>query len=83
MKTWIHEPIIHSHITDELPKNHKLAYEDVFCDKCKKEMLHSSNNECMQTWFETDFGNFCSKCFKIEEVLPTEKFSIWLWGHKL
>lgn len=73
MKTWKHEPIIHSHITDILPENHKLAYEFVECDKCKQS-LHDSINECMQTWVECDFGNYCIKCFKFESVLPGKKF---------
>ena len=58
------EPLIHSHITDCLPDDHPLCYETVSCDKCGV-MVHAGNNECMQTWFETDQGNFCSKCFKI------------------
>ena len=62
------EPIIHSHITDGLSKNHSLAYEEVFCKKCN-QMLHAPNNECMCTWFETDLGNFCSKCFIISEYM--------------
>jgi hypothetical protein len=69
------EPIIHSHITDVLPENHPLAYEDVFCDICKKTMLHASNNECMQTWLETEDGNFCTKCFPIVELIPKP----WYW----
>lgn len=67
------EPMIHSHITDCLPDTHPLAGEFVYCDNCRKkgkfEMLHASNNECMQTWFETEFGNFCINCFKLNEVL--------------
>lgn len=62
------EPIIHSHITDCLPTSHKLAYESVYCNKCKVT-VHAFNNECMQTWFETEKGNFCTKCFKIKEVM--------------
>lgn len=65
----IKEPIIHSHITDGLEENHPLAYDSVYCDKCKKEMLHCFNNECMQTWFETDKGNFCTKCYKIKDYM--------------
>lgn len=65
------EPIIHSQITDGLSDDHPLAYNSVHCDECKIEMLHASNNECMQTWIETEFGNYCVKCFKIVEVLET------------
>ena len=67
------EPKIHSHISDCLPKGHKLSISSVYCDKCE-EMLHcDAPGECMQTWFETGAGNFCFKCF-IEKV--SEKGSI-------
>lgn len=62
------EPIIHSHITDGLPDDHPLAFKNVGCEVCHQP-LHSMNNECMQTWLETVVGNFCTKCFKIKEVL--------------
>ncbi len=62
------EPIIHSHLTNTLPENHPLRYKDVYCDKCGK-MLHSKNNECMQTWLETEKGNFCTRCFPLRPVL--------------
>lgn len=58
----ISEPKIHSHITDVLPDDHRLARESIFCEKCG-DMLHAFNNECMQTWVETGRGNFCLKCF--------------------
>ena len=67
------EPIIHSHITDVLPENHPLAYKTVYCDKCGV-MVHCGNNECMQTWLETSWGNYCTKCFPLEEILPSRKF---------
>jgi len=57
------EPNIHSHITDVLDDSHPLAYETVYCDKCRSAMLHAANNECMQTWIETGKGNFCTHCF--------------------
>lgn len=60
------EPIIHSHIEDLLPDNHPLAFEHLHCDKCG-ELVHSSNNECMQTWIETEFGNYCSLCFEFSD----------------
>ncbi len=64
------EPLIHSHITDVLPKKHPLANEQVYCDfKGCKEMLHAFNNECMQTWVETANGNFCTKHFKLKPIL--------------
>jgi hypothetical protein len=56
------EPLIHSHITDELPDAHPLAYKTVDCDKCDV-MVHASNNECMQTWVESGKGNYCLACF--------------------
>lgn len=56
------EPVIHSHITDELPKDHPLAAKAVVCDNCD-ELLHAENNECMQTWVESGQGNFCLLCF--------------------
>ncbi len=56
------EPQIHSHITDELPKDHPLAFESVYCSACGG-MLHCDNNECMQTWIEAGHGNWCIKCF--------------------
>lgn len=62
------EPIIHSHITDGLPDNHKLAYSSLFCECCN-ENLHASNNECMQTWVETGKGNYCLACFAREIYL--------------
>lgn len=62
------EPIVHSHITDCLPEDHKLAFTSVYCDKCG-EMVHAFNNECMQTWLEVDGKNLCTKCFPIMEVM--------------
>lgn len=62
------EPLIHSHITDSLPDEHPNAILSVYCDKCK-EMIHAFNNECMQTWLETEQGNFCTKCFPLTPVL--------------
>lgn len=56
------EPIFHSHMSDVLPDDHPLATETVFCLKCKKEMLHASNNECMQTWVEIYGKPFCLAC---------------------
>lgn len=57
------EPVIHSHITDSLPEDHHLASTCVSCDSCL-DMLHASNNECMQTWVEFyKWGNFCIRCF--------------------
>ena len=57
------EPLMHSHIEDGLPDNHPLDNEEVFCKDCN-EMLHAANDECMRTWVETGFGNYCIKCFK-------------------
>jgi len=64
------EPIIHSHISDLLDDDHPLAYRAVNCDKCG-ETVHSGSekgeNECMQTWIETEFGNYCSLCFEFSD----------------
>ena len=58
----IDEPVIHSHISDALPKVHPLAYEEVGCCKCNC-MVHAFNNECMCAWFEwLDFA-ICFDCF--------------------
>lgn len=62
------EPLIHSHIADGLPLKHYLANKSVFCDTCN-EIVHAYNNECMQTWLETDNGNFCTHCFKLSTVM--------------
>lgn len=62
------DPQIHSHIEDELPTDHEKAFACVLCSSCG-EMLHASNNECMQTWVETGKGDFCIPCFsKIADV---------------
>ena len=60
------EPQIHSHIEDGLPDEHPLAGECVYCAKCNA-MVHANNNECMQTWIETEFGNYCSLCFEFSD----------------
>jgi hypothetical protein len=56
------EPIIHSHISDMLPENHPLAYEEVECYKCN-DMVHCFNNECMRPWVEWLGFNLCFECF--------------------
>lgn len=58
----IKEPLIHSHISDLLPDDNKLAYNNVDCDICH-EPIHAANNECLSTWVETGKGNFCLNCF--------------------
>jgi hypothetical protein len=62
------EPLIHSHLTDSLEEAHPLAEEHVNCQSCGV-LVHASNNECMQTWYQTFWGNFCTACFKPREVL--------------
>lgn len=62
------EPIIHSHVTDVLPDSHPLAFVQVYCDNKCGALVHASNNECMQSWYETEYGNYCSFCFYINEV---------------
>ncbi len=56
------EPLLHSHITDELPPDHPLAHERVYCDRCQT-LLHLQTNSCMRTWIESGCGNFCVRCF--------------------
>lgn len=58
------EPLYHSGITDGLfEKNNPLRNTDsLYCNRCG-EMLHASNNECMQPWMETGKGNYCLYCF--------------------
>jgi hypothetical protein len=58
----LNEPRVHSYITDALPEKHSLAWKPVACRACG-ELVHASNNECMQTWIETGSGNFCLNCF--------------------
>ncbi len=70
MSEFTKEPIIHSHITDGLPYEHPLADVSVLCDKCAV-IVHSFNNECMQTWYETEFGNYCTSCFGFDEVIES------------
>lgn len=67
---WTSEPIIHSGITDCLSSDHPLAFESVRCKQCG-ELVHASNNECMQTWVECQDGNLCGKCFG-ELLIKTE-----------
>lgn len=62
------EPLLHSHITDGLPVDHPLAHKQVHCDRCKK-LVHCEINECMQTWLETEAGNFCARCMPLDEAL--------------
>jgi hypothetical protein len=62
------EPLIHSHITDELPDSDPSAFTTIYCKSCNV-MVHAFNNECMQTWIESGAGNYCLKCFA---ALPHE-----------
>jgi hypothetical protein len=62
------EPLIHSHITDSLPKDHLMANESQFCQICKG-MVHAFNNECMRTWIEWEGAVFCFDCFCDKVVL--------------
>lgn len=63
------EPLIHSHITDVLPADHRYMQDGaegvVFCCRCNAMLWHE--NECMQTWLETGIGDFCLKCFFLEQ----------------
>ena len=75
----MNEPLIHSHIKDELPESHPFANEDVICGNCSK-LLHAGNNECMTTWIEAGNGNFCLKCFSTTQNEVLEENSS-LKGH--
>jgi len=71
------EAVMHSHRSDVLHEDHYLAHEMVHCDACPNDrMVHASNNECMQTWFELpnknyypglgidkEVKNVCGECF--------------------
>jgi hypothetical protein len=56
------DPILHSHVEDCLPTDHRLAFEEVLCVICYAQ-VHAFNNECMQTWVETGKGAYCLPCF--------------------
>ena len=58
------EPIIHSHITDELPENHILAYHQISCARCET-LVHAANNETMTTWVEYSVKAVCMTCFVV------------------
>ena len=76
------EPRIHSHLTDELPEDYKglndkvEPYKSIDCDCCDV-MVHAFNNECMQTWIETETGNYCTACLKLGMVLEGEGNNDW------
>jgi hypothetical protein len=55
------EPVIHSHVTDSLPDDHPLAFEQVYCDGCGR-LVHAGNNECMTTWLEWGPYKLCGHC---------------------
>jgi len=58
------EPKIHSDVEDGLPDDHPLAFTHISCSNPTCDVLvHSANNECMDTWIETGKGNFCLRCF--------------------
>ena len=59
------DPILHTHVEDCLPDEHPLAFESVDCVRCQ-DMVHASNNECMQSWVETGKGAYCVVCFAAE-----------------
>jgi len=56
------EPLLHSHVADALPRDHPLARERVYCDRCNA-LLHMQTNSCMRTWIESGRGNHCVRCF--------------------
>ena len=57
-----HEPVCHSHITDQLAEGHPLAYERVYCERCDYP-VHAAHNECNATWFEYCDIAVCGNCF--------------------
>lgn len=62
----VEESVLHTEDEDGLPDNHPFADSWLLCTSCR-EQIHYSNNECMQEWYETKDGNFCTPCFnKIE-----------------
>lgn len=63
------EPLFHSEIVDGLNEDHPRAYQAIYCSHCN-EMLHCSNNECMQSWLEFAYMplDLCLSCFiELEE----------------
>lgn len=56
------EPVIHSHIIDELPVKHALAYKTVECKFCAR-LVHAPTNECLATWVEFGTRQYCLGCF--------------------
>ena len=73
--------IIHTHISDALPKDHPLANSNVKCNECGAS-LHAAHNECMQTWYETDIGNFCTLCYRIFDVMENHMCGLPPSRHK-
>jgi hypothetical protein len=72
-KHYTKEPLIHSHIEDSVSsftvnKNPKEPCTYcVACDRCGKDV--QSGWECMETWVETEFGNYCTKCWHLVSVM--------------
>lgn len=76
------EPRIHSHLIDVLPDDYKGLNDKVDPDKsidcdCCGVIVHAFNNECMQTWIETETGNYCTVCLKLGEVLEGDANNDW------
>ena len=73
-KYYTQEVRLHSHITDVLPSKYEslntkvLIDDDIVCNSCGS-LLHAGHNECCETWVETEFGNFCTHCFKITDFM--------------
>lgn len=67
------EPILHTYIEDKLPEDHPLGHDTIYCTNCKL-MLHAFHNECMQTWLETEVGNYCVNCLPITCIMDVEMF---------
>lgn len=84
------EPLIHSGITDGLPKDHPLnklaeTQDGIDCIKCGT-MVHCLGaagddlhyGECMRTWVETSEGAYCLPCLAKEE--ESSGYSIYHLG---
>lgn len=87
------DPILHTHVTDRLPDDHPLAYQQVWCEgdahktlaafagrlPGESVLLHAGNNECMTTWVETGKGPRCLACFT-DELGDDGKVVLPQWG---
>jgi len=52
-----------------------MTTKTVDCDECGVQ-IHACNNEYMQTWIETEYGNYCTKCWKLTSVLESLEMNL-------